>query len=387
MSNNCCEFFNQAGKHHIIPLIIIIIMIILEIVLSTNLATSTESYKLMRTYIIQNKGNSTSNSDYYNNPFSNNYYFKNFTIDDIYKEQFEKECKKAFLDKFEYIPYECCELYKYCNTFNNEKNNKNESLRILVSTTSDDGGRSVKLEIVYKGLKPIEKLFIYFSLGFSILNFIFIVFFIIVECKKKYSKKDEKYYLLCNGFYLLMIITNIIIEFDMIILLIFETISLNIYPGLRKYYERVTENACKSNNYCKKANIQWSCELVMCILTGIYIYFISRIFKLYGKNKLPGQHKKDKKGNNENIDITHDNKVNNHSNNISGDYNNNNDNENDNNNINNNNNNNNFIKIYNNNPIHSENYNLNEINSENNLVNKKNDNSIQEVKSINIRHH
>jgi hypothetical protein len=189
MSNNCCEFFNQAGKHHIIPLIIIIIMIILEIVLSTNLATSTESYKLMRTYIIQNKGNSTSNSDYYNNPFSNNYYFKNFTIDDIYKEQFEKECKKAFLDKFEYIPSECCELYKYCNTFNNEKNNKNESLRILVSTTSDDGGRSVKLEIVYKGLKPIEKLFIYFSLGFSILNFIFIIFFIIVECKKNILKK------------------------------------------------------------------------------------------------------------------------------------------------------------------------------------------------------
>ena len=123
----------------------------------------------------------------------------------------------------------------------------------------------------------------------------------------------------------------------------------------------------------------------MCILTGIYIYFISRIFKLYGKNKLPGQHKKDKKGNNENIDITHDNKVNNHINNISGDYNNNNDNENDNNNINNNNNNNNFIKIYNNNPIHSENYNLNEINSENNMFNRKNGSSIQEIECINIR--
>ena len=177
MSNNCCEFFNQAGKHHIIPLIIIIIMIILEIVLSTNLATSTESYKLMRTYIIQNKGNSTSNSDYYNNPFSNNYYFKNFTIDDIYKEQFEKECKKAFLDKFEFIPHECCKLYKYCNNFNKEEEDKNENIRILTSTSTDDGGTSVKLEIFYKGLKPIEKLFIYFSFGFSILNLIFIIFF------------------------------------------------------------------------------------------------------------------------------------------------------------------------------------------------------------------
>ena len=170
----------------------------------------------------------------------------------------------------------------------------------------------------------------------------------------------------------------------MIILFLFEIISIKIYPGLRKYYERVTENACKSNNYCKKANIQWSCELVMCILTGIYIFFISRIFKLFGQNKLPGQNRKNKNDNNENIDITHDNKINNHIDNINGDNNNNNYNDN-NNNINNNNNNN-IIKIYNTNPIHSENYNLNEINSEDNMINKKKENSIQEVKNINIRH-
>ena len=384
MSNNCCEFFYKQGKNHIIPLTLLIIMIILEIILRTNLATSTEPYKLMRSYIIQEQGN-YSNSDYYNNPFSNNfYYFKDLTTDDIYEEKYEKECKKAFLDKFEFIPHECCKLYKYCNNFNKEEEDKNENIRILTSTSTDDGGRSVKLEIFYKGLKPIEKLFIYFSFGFSILNLIFIIFFIIVECKKKYAKKDEKYYLLCNGFYLLMIITNIIIEFDMIILFLFEIISIKIYPGLRKYYERVTENACKSNNYCKKANIQWSCELVMCILTGIYIFFISRIFKLFGQNKLPGQSRKNKNDNNENIDITHDNKINNHIDNINGDNNNNNYNDN-NNNINNNNNNN-IIKIYNTNPIHSENYNLNEINSEDNMINKKKENSIQEVKNINIRH-
>ena len=376
MSNNCCEFFNQAGKHHIIPLIIIIIMIILEIVLSTNLATSTKSYKLMRTYIIE-EGNLTHNSDYYNNPFSNNYYFKNLTSDDIYTEKYEKECKKAFLNKFEFIPNECCEIYKYCKNINNKEKYKNESLRLLISTSTDDGGTSVKLEIFYQRLKPIEKLFIYFSFSFSILNLIFIIFFIIVECKKKYAKKDEKYYILCNGFYLIMIITNIIIEFDMIILFLFEIISLKIYPGLRKYYERVTENACKSNKYCKNAKIQSSIDLVMCIITGIYIYFISRIFKLYDQNKLPGQNIKKKNSNDENIDITHDNKNNNnHINNINRDnYNNNND----------NNNNNNFIKIYNNNPIHSENYNLNEINSENNMFNRKNGSSIQEIECINIR--
>ena len=376
MSNNCCEVCNKPGKIHIIPLTILIIMIILEIILRTHLATSTKSYKLMRTYIIE-EGNLTHNSDYYNNPFSNNYYFKNLTSDDIYTEKYEKECKKAFLNKFEFIPNECCEIYKYCKNINNKEKYKNESLRLLISTSTDDGGTSVKLEIFYQRLKPIEKLFIYFSFSFSILNLIFIIFFIIVECKKKYAKKDEKYYILCNGFYLIMIITNIIIEFEMIILFLFEIISLKIYPGLRKYYERVTENACKSNNYCKKANIQWSCELVMCILTGIYIYFISRIFKLYDQNKLPGQNIKKKNSNDENIDITHDNKNNNnHINNINRDnYNNNND----------NNNNNNFIKIYNNNPIHSENYNLNEINSENNMFNRKNGSSIQEIESINIR--
>jgi len=376
MSNNCCEVCNKPGKIHIIPLTILIIMIILEIILRTHLATSTKSYKLMRTYIIE-EGNLTHNSDYYNNPFSNNYYFKNLTSDDIYTEKYEKECKKAFLNKFEFIPNECCEIYKYCKNINNKEKYKNESLRLLISTSTDDGGTSVKLEIFYQRLKPIEKLFIYFSFSFSILNLIFIIFFIIVECKKKYAKKDEKYYILCNGFYLIMIITNIIIEFDMIILFLFEIISLKIYPGLRKYYERVTENACKSNKYCKNAKIQSSIDLVMCIITGIYIYFISRIFKLYDQNKLPGQNIKKKNSNDENIDITHDNKNNNnHINNINRDnYNNNND----------NNNNNNFIKIYNNNPIHSENYNLNEINSENNMFNRKNGSSIQEIECINIR--
>ena len=376
MSNNCCEVCNKPGKIHIIPLTILIIMIILEIILRTHLATSTKSYKLMRTYIIE-EGNLTHNSDYYNNPFSNNYYFKNLTSDDIYTEKYEKECKKAFLNKFEFIPNECCEIYKYCKNINNKEKYKNESLRLLISTSIDDGGTSVKLEIFYQRLKPIEKLFIYFSFSFSILNLIFIIFFIIVECKKKYAKKDEKYYILCNGFYLIMIITNIIIELDMIILFLFEIISLKIYPGLRKYYERVTENACKSNKYCKNAKIQSSIDLVMCIITGIYIYFISRIFKLYDQNKLPGQNIKKKNSNDENIDITHDNKNNNnHINNINRDnYNNNND----------NNNNNNFIKIYNNNPIHSENYNLNEINSENNMFNRKNGSSIQEIECINIR--
>ena len=376
MSNNCCEVCNKPGKIHIIPLTILIIMIILEIILRTHLATSTKSYKLMRTYIIE-EGNLTHNSDYYNNPFSNNYYFKNLTSDDIYTEKYEKECKKAFLNKFEFIPNECCEIYKYCKNINNKEKYKNESLRLLISTSTDDGGTSVKLEIFYQRLKPIEKLFIYFSFSFSILNLIFIIFFIIVECKKKYAKKDEKYYILCNGFYLIMIITNIIIELDMIILFLFEIISLKIYPGLRKYYERVTENACKSNKYCKNAKIQSSIDLVMCIITGIYIYFISRIFKLYDQNKLPGQNIKKKNSNDENIDITHDNKNNNnHINNINRDnYNNNND----------NNNNNNFIKIYNNNPIHSENYNLNEINSENNMFNRKNGSSIQEIECINIR--
>ena len=376
MSNNCCEVCNKPGKIHIIPLTILIIMIILEIILRTHLATSTKSYKLMRTYIIE-EGNLTHNSDYYNNPFSNNYYFKNLTSDDIYTEKYEKECKKAFLNKFEFIPNECCEIYKYCKNINNKEKYKNESLRLLISTSTDDGGTSVKLEIFYQRLKPIEKLFIYFSFSFSILNLIFIIFFIIVECKKKYAKKDEKYYILCNGFYLIMIITNIIIEFDMIILFLFEIISLKIYPGLRKYYERVTENACKSNKYCKNAKIQSSIDLVMCIITGIYIYFISRIFKLYDQNKLPGQNIKKKNSNDENIDITHDNKNNNnHINNINRDnYNNNND----------NNNNNNFIKIYNNNPLHSENYNLNEINSENNMFNRKNGSSIQEIECINIR--
>jgi len=376
MSNNCCEVCNKPGKIHIIPLTILIIMIILEIILRTHLATSTKSYKLMRTYIIE-EGNLTHNSDYYNNPFSNNYYFKNLTSDDIYTEKYEKECKKAFLNKFEFIPNECCEIYKYCKNINNKEKYKNESLRLLISTSTDDGGTSVKLEIFYQRLKPIEKLFIYFSFSFSILNLIFIIFFIIVECKKKYAKKDEKYYILCNGFYLIMIITNIIIEFEMIILFLFEIISLKIYPGLRKYYERVTENACKSNKYCKNAKIQSSIDLVMCIITGIYIYFISRIFKLYDQNKLPGQNIKKKNSNDENIDITHDNKNNNnHINNINRDnYNNNND----------NNNNNNFIKIYNNNPIHSENYNLNEINSENNMFNRKNGSSIQEIECINIR--
>ena len=376
MSNNCCEVYNKPGKIHIIPLTILIIMIILEIILRTHLATSTKSYKLMRTYIIE-EGNLTHNSDYYNNPFSNNYYFKNLTSDDIYTEKYEKECKKAFLNKFEFIPNECCEIYKYCKNINNKEKYKNESLRLLISTSTDDGGTSVKLEIFYQRLKPIEKLFIYFSFSFSILNLIFIIFFIIVECKKKYAKKDEKYYILCNGFYLIMIITNIIIEFDMIILFLFEIISLKIYPGLRKYYERVTENACKSNKYCKNAKIQSSIDLVMCIITGIYIYFISRIFKLYDQNKLPGQNIKKKNSNDENIDITHDNKNNNnHINNINrNNYNNNND----------NNNNNNFIKIYNNNPIHSENYNLNEINSENNMFNRKNGSSIQEIECINIR--
>ena len=376
MSNNCCEVCNKPGKIHIIPLTILIIMITLEIILRTHLATSTKSYKLMRTYIIE-EGNLTHNSDYYNNPFSNNYYFKNLTSDDIYTEKYEKECKKAFLNKFEFIPNECCEIYKYCKNINNTEKYKNESLRLLISTSTDDGGTSVKLEIFYQRLKPIEKLFIYFSFSFSILNLIFIIFFIIVECKKKYAKKDEKYYILCNGFYLIMIITNIIIEFEMIILFLFEIISLKIYPGLRKYYERVTENACKSNKYCKNAKIQSSIDLVMCIITGIYIYFISRIFKLYDQNKLPGQNIKKKNSNDENIDITHDNKNNNnHINNINRDnYNNNND----------NNNNNNFIKIYNNNPIHSENYNLNEINSENNMFNRKNGSSIQEIECINIR--
>ena len=376
MSNNCCEVCNKPGKIHIIPLTILIIMIILEIILRTHLATSTKSYKLMRTYIIE-EGNLTHNSDYYNNPFSNNYYFKNLTSDDIYTEKYEKECKKAFLNKFEFIPNECCEIYKYCKNINNKEKYKNESLRLLISTSTDDGGTSVKLEIFYQRLKPIEKLFIYFSFSFSILNLIFIIFFIIVECKKKYAKKDEKYYILCNGFYLIMIITNIIIEFEMIILFLFEIISLKIYPGLRKYYERVTENACKSNKYCKNAKIQSSIDLVMCIITGIYIYFISRIFKLYDQNKLPGQNIKKKNSNDENIDITHDNKNNNnHINNINRDnYNNNND----------NNNNNNFIKIYNNNPLHSENYNLNEINSENNMFNRKNGSSIQEIECINIR--
>ena len=376
MSNNCCEVCNKPGKIHIIPLTILIIMIILEIILRTHLATSTKSYKLMRTYIIE-EGNLTHNSDYYNNPFSNNYYFKNLTSDDIYTEKYEKECKKAFLNKFEFIPNECCEIYKYCKNINNKEKYKNESLRLLISTSTDDGGTPVKLEIFYQRLKPIEKLFIYFSFSFSILNLIFIIFFIIVECKKKYAKKDEKYYILCNGFYLIMIITNIIIEFEMIILFLFEIISLKIYPGLRKYYERVTENACKSNKYCKNAKIQSSIDLVMCIITGIYIYFISRIFKLYDQNKLPGQNIKKKNSNDENIDITHDNKNNNnHINNINRDnYNNNND----------NNNNNNFIKIYNNNPIHSENYNLNEINSENNMFNRKNGSSIQEIECINIR--
>ena len=236
MSNNCCEVCNKPGKIHIIPLTILIIMIILEIILRTHLATSTKSYKLMRTYIIE-EGNLTHNSDYYNNPFSNNYYFKNLTSDDIYTEKYEKECKKAFLNKFEFIPNECCEIYKYCKNINNKEKYKNESLRLLISTSTDDGGTSVKLEIFYQRLKPIEKLFIYFSFSFSILNLIFIIFFIIVECKKKYAKKDEKYYILCNGFYLIMIITNIIIEFEMIILFLFEIISLKIYPGLRKYYE------------------------------------------------------------------------------------------------------------------------------------------------------